>query len=75
MLFALAFAELAGSLPAGRLGLQLGQEITHRGTAWMAGVALTLALVSVNRGRGAGLAVRATEHLDVFWIYGNGSGT
>ena len=75
MLFALAFAELAAHYPLAGSVYNWAKQITHRGTAWMAGVALTLALVVSTAAVALAWQFVLPSISNVFWIYGNGSGT
>ena len=75
MLFALAFAELAAHYPLAGSVYNWAKQITHRGTAWMAGVALTLALVVSTAAVALAWQFVLPSISSVFWIYGNGSGT
>jgi urea carboxylase system permease len=74
LLFALAFAELAVHYPLAGSVYNWAKHIARRGTAWMAGVALTLALVVSTAAVALAWQFVLPSISSVFWIYGNGSG-
>jgi urea carboxylase system permease len=75
LLFALAFAELAVHYPLAGSVYNWAKNIARRGTAWMAGVSLTLALVVSTAAVALAWQFVLPSISNVFWIYGNGSGT
>lgn len=75
LLFALAFAELAVRYPLAGSVYNWAKHITRRGTAWMAGVSLTLALVVSTAAVALAWQFVLPSISSVFWIYGNGTGT
>jgi urea carboxylase system permease len=75
LLFALAFAELAVHYPLAGSVYNWAKNIARRGTAWMAGIALTLALVVSTAAVALAWQFVLPSISSVFWIYGNGSGT
>jgi urea carboxylase system permease len=75
LLFALAFAELAVHYPLAGSVYNWAKHIARRGTAWMAGVALTLALVVSTAAVALAWQFVLPSISSAFWIYGNGSGT
>ena len=75
LLFALAFAELAVRYPLAGSVYNWAKNIARRGTAWMAGVTLTLALVVSTAAVALAWQFVLPSISNVFWIYGNGSGT
>jgi urea carboxylase system permease len=74
MLFALAFAELAVKYPLTGSVYNWAKHIAKPGVAWMAGVAMILALVV----SAAAVALTMQQVLPaispIFWIYGDGTG-
>jgi urea carboxylase system permease len=75
LLFALAFAELAVHYPLAGSVYNWAKNIARRGTAWMAGVTLTLALVVSTAAVALAWQFVLPSISNVFWIYGNGQGT
>ena len=75
LLFALAFAELAVHYPLAGSVYNWAKNIARRGTAWMAGVSLTLALVVSTAAVALAWQFVLPSISSVFWIYGNGDGT
>jgi urea carboxylase system permease len=75
LLFALAFAELAVRYPLAGSVYNWAKNISRRGTAWMAGVSLTLALVVSTAAVALAWQFVLPSVSSVFWIYGDGSGT
>jgi urea carboxylase system permease len=75
MLFALCFAELATHYPMAGSVYNWSKQIGGRGLSWIAGLSLTLALIVSTAGVGLAMQFVLPTISDVFWIYGDGSGT
>lgn len=74
LLFALAFAELAVQYPLAGSVYNWAKNVARHGTAWMAGVSLTLALIVSTAAVALAWQFVLPTMSSAFWIYGNGSG-
>jgi urea carboxylase system permease len=75
LLFALCFAELAVHYPMAGSVYNWSKQVGGRTASWLAGFALTLALIVSTAGVGLALQFVLPSISDIFWIYGDGSGT
>ncbi|WP_377644964.1 APC family permease [Oryzobacter terrae] len=74
MLFALCFAELSAHYPMAGSVYNWAKKVGGPTSSWLAGFALTLALIVSTAGVGLALQFVLPAISDVFWIYGDGSG-
>jgi urea carboxylase system permease len=74
MLFALCFAELATHYPMAGSVYNWSKQVGGRTASFVAGFALTLALIVSTAAVGLALQFVLPSISDVFWIYGDGSG-
>lgn len=75
LLFALCFAELSAHFPMAGSVYNWSKQIGGRGASWMAGFFLTLALIVSTAGVGLALQFVLPTISDVFWLYGDGTGS
>jgi urea carboxylase system permease len=74
MLFGLVFAELSAHYPMAGSVYNWAKQIGGRTASWLAGFALTLALIVSTAGVGLALQFVLPTISSVFWIYGDGTG-
>jgi urea carboxylase system permease len=74
MLFALVFAELSARYPMAGSVYNWSKQIGGRTASWLAGFALTLALIVSTAGVGLALQFVLPTIWSGFWLYGDGSG-
>src|SRR3954451_14646270 len=74
MLFALVFAELSTHYPMAGSVYNWSKHIGSRGSSWLAGFSLTLALIVSTAGVGLALQFVLPTISNAFWLYGDGTG-
>jgi urea carboxylase system permease len=74
-LFALCFAELSVHYPMAGSVYNWAKKVGRPTTSWMAGFSLTLALIVSTAAVGLAMQFVLPTVSDVFWLYGDGSGT